>query len=156
MTRRSFDEAEHSRIKVTPTLAADDLFAVQDEGPPSWARTWGTLTLAEQRAQRARWQELLLPVVLELAQRTAPPGVTWSEVAAVGMEKAILWGEPSFLKRYPRIYSWGGAWLSLLSRQGRLAPKTHHVEGHGVVHLRRDSESPRSHHNDGLIYVRAA
>lgn len=154
--RRAFDEVEAARAR--RTAAPTDGLALWNTEPelPRWVETWGSLTDDERKAQRERWMELLLPVVLELARRTAPIGVTWSEVTAVGIERGYLWGERSFLKKYPRIYSFGGGWLSRLATQGMLAPETARVGGHGVIHLRRDAERKISHSNDGFIYIAGA
>lgn len=132
------------------------LFAPPAPSVPRWAETWGSLTDAERKAQRERWKELLLPAVVELSARTAPIGVTASEVLAAGIERGILWGERSFVTKYPRIYSWVGGWLAQLAKEGIVTPKTAQVEGHGRIHLRRESDRELSHSNEGFIYVRAA
>lgn len=156
-TRRAFDETEATRQRPVP--APTDGLALWNTEPavPRWVESWGTLTDDERRAQRERWKELLLPIVRELSRRKGPIiGVTWSEVTAVGIERGYLWGERSFLSKYPRIYSWGGGWLSQLATQGVLAPETARVGGHGVIHLRRDAGRKVSHSNDGFIYVAGA
>jgi hypothetical protein len=130
------------------------LFAPPEPTVPRWAETWGSLTDAARKAQRERWKELLLPAVVELS--AAPLGVTASEVIAAGIERNHLWGERAFLTKYPRIYSWVGGWLAQLAREGIVAPKTAQVEGHGRIHLRRESTRDLSHSNEGFIYVRAA
>jgi hypothetical protein len=154
MTRHAFDETEHDRVR--PADAGTAGLALFDEPPcvlPGWAQTWASLTETERRAQRDRWKQQLLPLVLDLAAR--PQGVTASEVLTAGAEASILWTERSFVSRHPRIYSFLGGWLGQLAKQGKLAPKTARVEGHGTIHLRRDSERKLSHDNDGLIYVDA-
>jgi hypothetical protein len=154
MTRHAFDESEHSRVRPADVGTAGlALFDEPASALPRWAETWASLSETERRAQRDRWKEQLLPLVLELAAR--PHGVTASEVLTGGAESFVLWTERSFVSRYPRIYSFLGGWLGQLAKQGKLAPKTARVEGHGTIHLRRDSERKLSHDNDGLIYVDA-
>lgn len=153
--RRAYDEAEAMRTpKPAAPLPLGGLFDPPASETPRWAETWGSLTDAERAAQRERWKEQLLPIVRELA--AAPIGVTASEVIAAGIAQHHLWGERPFLTTYPRIYSWVGGWLAQLAETGLLAAKTAHVEGHGVIKLRRESERDLSHHNAGFIYVRAA
>lgn len=154
--RRAYDEVETMRTAKPPAPPPiGGLFDPPAEpSMPRWAESWGSLTDAERAAQRERWKELLLPVVRELA--AAPIGVTASEVIAEGIARHHLWGERPFLTKYSRIYSWVGGWLAQLAEQGLLAAKTAHVEGHGVIKLRRESERDLSHNNSGFIYVRAA
>jgi hypothetical protein len=77
-------------------------------------------------------------------------------VLAAAIEGKVLWGERAFLSRYPRVYSWMGPFLAQLARAGTLKPLTITTEGHGTIHLRRESSRDLSHDNSGLIYVRAA
>lgn len=159
MSRRSHEHDHYGHVPPADAVVSDySLFSQPPEEPriPAWAETWGSLTPAQRLAQRARWKELMLPYVLELSQRTAPPGVTASEAITEGIARQHLWGEPSFLSKYPRIYSWVGSWLAQLAAQGMMTVKTARVEGHGVIKLRRESDRDLSHGNEGIIYVRAA
>lgn len=156
MTARRLEHDHYGAPKRDVGTDGLELFDPPAPALPRWAETWGSLTDAERKAQRERWKELLLPIVRELSARTAPVGVTWSEVTTAGIDRGILWGERSFLSKYPRIYSWGGAWLAQLAKAGELLAKTAQVEGHGTIHLRRESTRDLSNDNAGFIYVRAA
>lgn len=121
---------------------------------PGWASSWGALTDAQRLAQRERWKEQLLPIVRELAARTTPEGVTASEVLAEGCRRSLLWGERSFLTKYPRIYAWIGGWLRQLAGDGVLAAKTVDLPGGGTLAVTRESERKLSHSNKNVVYVR--
>lgn len=153
--RSSRREADHyGAPKRDAGVEGLGLFAPTEPAVPRWAEVWGSLTDTARKAQRERWKELLLPAVVELSAR--PQGVTWSEVTTAGIDRGILWGERPFLSKYPRIYAWGGSWLAQLAKEGIIVPKTAHVEGHGTIHLRRESTRDLSNDNAGFIYVRAA
>lgn len=120
---------------------------------PSWATSWGSLTDAARRQQRERWIELLTPIMRSLAKRRGAEGITASEVVSAGITLGVLWGEASFIERYPRVYAWVGPWLAQVARRGGLAPKVVEVPGGGQVHVQRKSERGASHRNRNGIYL---
>jgi hypothetical protein len=123
---------------------------------PPWAQRWGSLTDEQRKRQRERWQEQLQPLVLDLAARRGPEGITASDVISAGITAGILNGERLFLKEYPRVYAFIGPWLAQLARTGTLRPKTARLEGGGEIHVKRESSRDVSHGNANLVYVRAA
>jgi hypothetical protein len=174
MTRHSYDEVEAARVK-PPTEPLDGLFAVAyqegrtsapaDPQPspaqpdtsrtsvPGWVTTWGTMTPAQQKAQRDRWKELLRPVVLELVQRRGAEGIIAGDVIAEGIVRGILWGERTFLKQYGRAYSFIGPWLAQLAAAGTIAAVTERLSNGSTIHVTRTSERSLSHRNAGGVYV---
>jgi hypothetical protein len=153
MTRHAFDETEHDRVR--PADAGTAGLALFDEPPcvlPGWAQTWASLTETERRAQRDRWKQQLLPLVLDLAAR--PQGVTASEVLTAGAEASILWTERSFVSRYPRIYAWIGVWLAELATKDQLEARTVRLPEGGTLHVTRESSRIGSHGNRNGIYTR--
>jgi hypothetical protein len=155
MKRDRFEDHYGSVAKQPP---ADELplFAPPAPATPGWTERWASLTDAERKAKRDRWQEQLRPLVLDLARRRGPEGITASEVITAGILAGVLNGERAFLTHHPRVYSWVGSWLAQLARAGALRAKTVRLEGGGEIHVKRESERDASHGNANLVYVRAA
>lgn len=120
---------------------------------PAWAVSWGSLTDAARRQQRERWVELLTPIMRSLAKRRGVEGITASEVVSAGITAGVLWGETSFIERYPRVYAWVGPWLAQVARRGGLAPKVVSVPGGGQLQVTRRSEREASHSNRNAVYL---
>lgn len=155
MTRRR-DEDHYGQRAPSPAAQLAGTMFDAEPTPPHWTQRWASMSEEERRAQRSRWQEKLLPLVLQLAARRDPEGITASEVLSAGITTGILNGERAFISQHPRIYSWIGAWLAQLARAGTIQPKTARIEGGGEIHLKRESTRDLSHGNGNLIYVRAA
>lgn len=120
-----------------------------------WLMRWSSLTPAERRNQRERWQEQLLPAVLSMADVAAGEGITASDVISRGITDGILIGERPFLAAHPRVYSFVGRWLARLAVEGLLAPLTIRAERGGVLQVRRESDRKASKGNLGKVYVAA-
>lgn len=147
--RRAFDASEDTRPASPDMQFTGTMFAA-----PSHSLTrWASLTELQRKAQRERWQELLLPIVTSLAERRGPEGITASEVIGEGIVAGVLNGERVFMKANPKVYAWVGNWLRGLAHDGPLAKKLVRLEDGGSIHATRLSERAASHSNRNAIYV---
>jgi hypothetical protein len=131
-----------------------DLFSQPPE-QPAFSQRWASLTDAEREAQRERWKERLLPVVLDLADRCGPEGFIAADVQSEGITRGILNGEASFLSANRNAYSFLGGWLSVLAEQGVIGRYMLPLANGGALQLERKSERDASHGNKGKVYVSA-
>jgi hypothetical protein len=133
--------------------ARSELLDIQLDTAPAWTRTWGSLSFAERRRERERLAERLTPIMRALAKRRGPEGITASEVIAEAIVAGVLWGEPTFIESYPRVYAWIGPWLAQLARRGSLVPKLVELPGGGQLHVTRIAERGASHRNRNAVYL---
>jgi hypothetical protein len=152
--RRAFDEAEYSRSRPRPDEGTAGL-GLFDTTPsaPAWVQSWGTLTVAQQHAQRERWKEQLRPRVVELARKSGPEGIIAADVISDGITSGVLWGERVFLTKYPRIYAFVGLWLAELAVGGVLEALTVRTDNGATFQVRRESTRAISKGNLGKVYV---
>lgn len=120
---------------------------------PAWATTWSSLTDDQRKAQRERWKELLRPIVRALVRRRGPEGIIAGDVIAEGITGGILWGERSFVTKYPRVYAWVGPWLGQLAAEGVIAAKTEALASGRRIQVTRRSDRSLSHGNEGGVFV---
>lgn len=150
--QRSRDETEESRLHRAPAdQYAGTMF---DSPPPSWTQRWASLTDAERKAQRERWQEKLLPIVLEFV--VTREDIIASDVISRGITDGVLNGERAFLAQHPKVYSFVGPWLGALAVAGVIGRKTVALPDGGELQLTRKSERDPSHGNKNLRFTRAA
>jgi hypothetical protein len=107
-------------------------------------------TPAQRKADRERLKERLLPLVLALAKRRGPEGITASEVLAEALVVGTLTPAPS---HDPRRHAWLGPWLGQLARLGILTPKMVRLPDGGTLHVTRKSVRHTSKQNAGGVYL---
>ena len=134
------DDDHYGRRSVD--LGADDT--------PLWAQAPSRQSADERARDVDRLKERLLPVVLEMAERRGPEGITASEVLSEGLVRSILLPAPA---HDPRRHSWIGPWLGSLARAGQLAAKMVRLPDGGTLHVKRKSDRHASKQNENGIYL---
>lgn len=106
---------------------------------------------------RARLQQRMLELLLALALRNGPEGVTPSELLSEAIAPSIK-GYAAILpgpapRGKQRRDSWIGPWMAVLADRKVVMRKTIPLPGGGRLHVERKATRRDSHRNPGLVYL---